>query len=97
MYYGVLPNPEYTRFSEIWLEKSKIKLQDDLSGFVDYEEEFNVIEYSNRGLQTNYKKSLSDPMNKNKDDLITYFNIGLDNQATEYTRTHFTLIELLKD
>ena len=36
-------------------------------------------------------------MNRNKDDLVVYFNIGLDNQATRYTRTHFTIIDLLKD
>ena len=36
-------------------------------------------------------------MNGYKDDMVAYFNIGLDNQATRYTRAHFTIIDLLKD
>ena len=36
-------------------------------------------------------------MNDFKDDMIIYFNILVENQATKYTRTHYTLIDLLKE
>ena len=36
-------------------------------------------------------------MNKYKDDMVLYFNILIENQATKYTRRHFTLIDLLKE
>ena len=36
-------------------------------------------------------------MNDFKDDMIIYFNILIENQATKYTRTYYTLIDLLKE
>ena len=42
------------------------------------------------------KKGTDDPMNKHKDDLVTYFNILLDDSGTIYTRSRYNLIDLLE-
>ena len=44
-----------------------------------------------------HKPSKSDPLNGNKDDMIYYFNILMDNQATLYSRKHYTVLDLLKE
>ena len=43
------------------------------------------------------KRSIDDPMNKNKDDLVVYFNFLLADSGTIYTRTCFNLIDLCRE
>lgn len=85
-----------TALSEYWLQKSEITLNSDRTGILDSVQNLDIIEYF-PGIINQFKKSTDDPMNGNKDDLIFYFNFIMDNTAHSYSRTHYTLIDLLKE
>ena len=43
-----------------------------------------------------FKRSVSDNHNGNRDDLVIYFNILLNNKATLYYGKHYTLIDIME-
>ena len=94
--YSAKVNNGMVTFYEYWFEKSRIELNNDLSGFKDNVETLDVIQFNN-GIQTQHKKSNTDPYNLYKDDLVWYFNLLMDNQATLYTRKHYTLIDIFEE
>ena len=51
---------------------------DDLTGILDNSVNIDIIQYKT-GLLSQYKRSVDDPYNEGKDDLVTYFNLILDN------------------
>ena len=53
----------------------------DRIGFIDKNIETPFLQYT-AGLTNQFKRSIDDPMNGQKDDLIVYFNFVMDNQAT---------------
>ena len=107
MFYSTKPNNGLTVYNEVWFEKSKIKINNDLTGLAgfslgpltiipEFQEEYEILTHY-MGNQNQYKKSVSDPLNGNKDDMVYYFNILMDIQATEYNRKHYTILDLFKD
>ena len=93
---GAQTDPSFTTENEFWLEKSTISLDNDRTGVLNNTQELSVIQFRN-GLQNQYKYSKTDPMNEYKDDLVVVFNFVMDNQATFYTRKHYTLIDLFEE
>ena len=58
-------------------------------------EETEITEI-NKGVQNQYKRSIDDPKNGYKDDMVAYFNILLDNVGTVYSSEHYTIIDLME-
>ena len=67
----------------------------DITGFYENVEETDIKEVK-KGVDTMFKRSVSDNHNGNKDDLVIYFNILLNNKATLYTGQHYTLIDIME-
>ena len=67
-----------TELSEFIVSKSKIILNHDLTGIFPNEETFDLTQYR-QGVIKSYKRSDSDYINGNKDDMLLYYNFILDN------------------
>ena len=70
-------------------------MNNDLTGFLDNTKETDLYEVT-RGSSDQFKRSVSDNHNGNKDDLVIYFNILLNNKATLYYGKHYTLIDVME-
>ena len=84
-----------TQWSELWIERSKIQINHDFTGFIEDIEEDDLQEVK-KGSSDMFKRSVSDNHNGNKDDLVIYFNILLNNKATLYYGKHYTLIDIME-
>ena len=96
IYYSSRMNNKFTFFSEYWLHKSEVQLDKDRFGFLDNNLVIPFLQFTT-GTTNQVKRSIDDPMNGNKDDLIVYFNFVMDNQAVQYRRKHYSFLDLLKE
>ena len=92
-----LKTNNYTKFDEMFIKKSVVNIQSDLTGFMSdfFERDYTIFQL-NKGIDNQFKKSSMDPMNEYKDDLVYYLNIVMDSQGNMYSRQHYTLIDLLE-
>lgn len=80
-------NTNNVKFDEMWIQRSNVNIQSDLTGFMsDFFENDYTIYQLKKGIDHQFKNSSADPMNGYKDDLVYYLNIVMDAQGNMYSR-----------
>ena len=90
-------NIAMANYQEYWLEKSVIELDRDRTGLFSNKEQIDIIQFDEPRFGA--KIASSDPLDKENihGELVNYFYFVLDNKATKYSKSHYTLMNLFEE